>query len=220
MDVDAEPVGGPRVAPHHRVVADDAAGRMVQGRENRIARVVTEVEAGDQPRDLRGPDEPAVYAHEPVDFGPDVEPGHGRVGVRQGEMPLLGEEQVVVQLVAEPLVHLHAPGVERDALRSAVVAADDGRVAPAAAAPDIAHLEHGDAGHAELGEVIGRRQPVDSAAHDHHVVARLQLALSPHPLAGEELTHRQSPRSSAAAPARRTAVGTPASNNASQAYSP
>ena len=40
MHLGAHVVGGPGVAPHDRVVANDAAGRMVEGSEDRIAGMI------------------------------------------------------------------------------------------------------------------------------------------------------------------------------------
>ena len=77
----------------------------------------------------------------------------------------------------ERAVHPEARRVERHGLGRVVVGAHDLGVASAAAAADVVALEHGDVADAVvLGEVERERQPVHAAAHDHHVVARLQLA--------------------------------------------
>ena len=44
VDVDAALVGLAGIAPHHRVMADDAAGRVIQRGQDRVARLVAHVE--------------------------------------------------------------------------------------------------------------------------------------------------------------------------------
>src|SRR5262249_22764014 len=89
---------------------------------------------------------------------------------------------VVVQLHGQAFVELDALVVEGHALRGAVVAADDGRVAAAGAAAEVAPVQDGDVGDAALAEVVGDGQAVDAAADDDDVVGRLQVVAAPHPL--------------------------------------
>ena len=92
-------------------------------------------------------------------------------------MPLLGEEQVEVELRRQPLVELDRGVVEARALGGLVVGAQDRRVAPGRAGADVALLEHADVGDPVVaGQVVGGREAVRAAADDHHVVAVAQLA--------------------------------------------
>ena len=62
MDLDAAAVGTARKAPHHRVVPDDPARRVVERAHDRPRRPVGEVELGTERRDLVGEDDAAVDA--------------------------------------------------------------------------------------------------------------------------------------------------------------
>src|SRR5439155_6035974 len=128
---------------------------------------------------------------------------HGSVGMRERQVPLLREQEVEVQLCAEPFVELYASAVELGSLGRAVVRADDRRIAPGRAGADVALLEDGDVGDAVvLREVVGGREPVRAPADDHDVVALLQLtAGTPHALHAEDLSHSMtSSRSSTTSP--------------------
>src|SRR5205809_7400631 len=97
-------------------------------------------------------------------------------------MPLLGEEHVVAKFLRKPLVEPDTLAVEGNALRGAIVCADDSSVASAVAATHIALLQDGDVGHPTLPEVIGGGQPVHTCADDHGIVAVLEEVRPPHPL--------------------------------------
>ena len=109
-------------------------------------------------------------------------------------MAALREQQVEVELSRQALVHSDARVVEARALGGLVVRAQDRRVAARGARADVALLEHRDVPHAELAEVVRRRQAVRAAADDHDVVAVAQLAApAPHPPGPEDLTQAEAP---------------------------
>ncbi len=150
--------------------------------------------AGRQLADLVRVDHPRVDAQQAVDLRALVHDERGAVGVRQGEVALLGEEQVEVQLRREALVELHRGLVEPSALGGAVVRAQDRRVAPRRAGADVVLLEDRDVRDPALAQVVGGGQAVRAAADDHDVVARLQLAAgAPHAPLAEDVTHRRPP---------------------------
>ena len=74
MDVDAARIGAPGVAPVDGVVADDAARRMVQRPEDRVACARRDVEKRHEPLHLRRPDHFGLYPLELVHLGA---PAHG-----------------------------------------------------------------------------------------------------------------------------------------------
>src|SRR5699024_6285733 len=103
------------------------------------------------------------------------------VVVRQGEVPALGEHDVVVQLGGEVLVELDGAVVEADPLGGEVVRAQDGGVPPGASAAQIPAVEHGDVPDPVVHrEVVGGGEAVEAAADDHDVVAGAQLPVVPH----------------------------------------
>ena len=109
-------------------------------------------------------------------------------------MAVLREEQVEVELRAQPLVELQRRVVEARALRRLVVGAQDRRVAPGGARADVALLEHRHvADPVVLGEVVRGGEAVRAAADDHDVVGVLELAApAPHAAGAEEVTHAAS----------------------------
>ena len=132
MDVDAHPVRLSRVGPHHRVVPDHAAGRVVERGHDRELGMVRKIELRTELRDLVRVDHPAVDAEEPIHLGALMRHVHRALGMRERQVSLLGEQQVVVELLRELLVEPERFLIERDALRRAVVRAHDRRVAAAA----------------------------------------------------------------------------------------
>src|SRR5437773_2628896 len=60
VEVNAEAIRAPGIAPDDGVVADNATGRMEERRLDRIARAIAQVERRDELLDLVGPDEAAV----------------------------------------------------------------------------------------------------------------------------------------------------------------
>src|SRR5262249_9156874 len=98
------------------------------------------------------------------------------------------KHDVVVEFLREPLVELDALVVKGDALRGAIVGADDGGVATAGAAPEIALVQDGDVGDAVvLAKVIGDGQSVYAGADNCGVVSRFQAVMAPHRLEGHGL---------------------------------
>src|SRR5688500_13572852 len=91
MDLDAHAIACARITPYHRVMADDAAGRMVEARENRVSSGCPHLDTGDQLPDLVASDQHAVYAEQLVVLGAHTEADDARVVVRQSEVAALAE---------------------------------------------------------------------------------------------------------------------------------
>jgi hypothetical protein len=217
MDLDAHPVRLPGVRPHDRVVADDAARRVIQRRHDRERGAIGQVELRAERADLVGVDHAGVDAQEAVHLGALVGDVHRALGMSEREVALLREQQVVVELLREVLVQPERLLVEGHALGRPVVGADDRGVATRAAGADVVLLQDRDLRDAALRELVSDREPVGAAADDHDVVRRLQLGATPHPPRTEvaDRVHRYdhpSPRSArqptGAPPARRTASST------------
>ena len=217
VHLDAHVVRCPGVSPHHRVVADDAAGRVIQGALDRVAGVVGGVEARALLLDLVGADHAGVDTAELVDLGAPVHRAQGGVGVGQRQVAPLAEHHVDVQLHRHLLIQVHRAVVEGHPFGGEVVGAHDGGVAPRAAAAQVGLVEHGHIGHAVIaGQVIGGGQTVHAAADHHGVVGPLQVAIAPHPrprLAPETLPGQRRSRilgrtfpSKAAVPPHRSAA--------------
>ena len=181
VDLGAARVGAAGQAPDDGIVADDPARRVIQRPHDRVDRVrVVDLHRGGQSLDLIGVDEPRVDAGDAVDLGPIGHHEHRPVGVGQGQMAALGEEQVEVELLGEALVELDAGVVEARPLGRLVVGAQDRRVAPRGPGADVALLEDGDIVDAVLAQVVRGGQPVRAAADDDHVVGALELGRRRH----------------------------------------
>ncbi len=98
MDVDAALVGVVGVAPHDRVVANDAAGRMVEGSQDGVAGVVAHIQVRAEAFDFIGPDNSGIDALNLVDLRPPAHGAHRAVGVGQRQMPTLAEHDVEIKL--------------------------------------------------------------------------------------------------------------------------
>ena len=180
MDFDAQPVGAARVTPHHRVVADDAARRVVQRGLNRGVGVRTDVHGRHHAFDLVRKDQAAVHVEQGVVLGPQTQAVHAGVGMRQREMPDLGEQDVEIHFLRQGFVQAQTLGVERNGLRGAVIGAQNGGVPAAVAAADVAAVDDRDVGHALFAEVVGRGQAVHAGTDDDDVVAILEIVPAPH----------------------------------------
>ena len=191
-----------RVAPHDRVVADDAAGRVVERALDRPGDVVADVDLRAELLDLVAVDHAAVDPEQLVHLGALVLHDERAIGVREREVPVLREHEVEVEVLREVLVELDALLVEGGALRRPVVRADDRRVAARGARPDVALLEDRDVlDPVVLRQVVGGREPVRAAADDHDVVVALQRpGLLDDLLAEEDLLHSRAPFGSASTP--------------------
>ena len=100
--------------------------------------------------------------------------------VREVQHAALAEQDVVVELLRQPLPQLERVLVDRRALVPEVVRADDRRVAAHVAAAEPAALEHGDVRDAVvLREVVGGREAVPAGADDHDVVGPLRVRRAP-----------------------------------------
>ncbi len=197
VNVHAAGGGAPGVAPDHRVVPDDPAGRVVERAEDRVPRVRRGVQVRHQPLDLGRVDDLGVDALQLVDLGPPAHGAQRGVVVGQREVPAPGEHHVVVQVRGQRAVELHRPVVEPDALGGQVVGAQDRRAAAGAAAADVALVQHGDVGDPVVDrEVVGGGQAVHPAADDDHVVAAAHRLVGPgpRPLAAGQAVAQQGQR--------------------------
>src|ERR1700691_490209 len=179
-DVDAEPVGGARVAPGDRVVAGRAAAPLPDAAVGQIAGVER---LGHQRQALAdfvwtpefGVD--AVELHGVGDPGGDLELGW-RVG--HVENAALAQHHIEIELARQALVEPEREVVESDRFGIKVVRPHDRRVAAGVAAAEPALFDHADAGAiVGLGEVIGGREAMSAAADDDEIIGRLGLRLAP-----------------------------------------
>ena len=189
VHVHAHAVGHPRVRPHDGVVADHAPGRVVERGHDREVGMAREVELRTELRDLVRVDHPGVDAEESVHLRALVGDDHGALGVRERQVTLLREQEVVVELLRELLVQPERLLVEGHALGRPVVRTNDRGVAAGSTGAHVALVEDGDVTDAALGELVRDREPVGAAADDHDVVGVLQLVMAPHP-PGPEISDR------------------------------
>ena len=181
-DVDAVVVGTACVAPDHCVVADDAAWRVVECPQDRVAGVRRDVEAGGLLLDLLRIDDAGVDALELVDLGPPVHGAQRGVGVGQREVASFGEHDVQVQVGSHCPVQLERAVVEGHTLGREVVGAHDGGVAARPASTDVTLVEHGHVRDAVVrGQVVGRGEAVQAGADNDDVVGVTHLGAAPHP---------------------------------------
>ena len=182
MEVDAIGIGAAGVSPHDGVVADRAAGRMVEGAEDRVSGVGADIERWGELLDLGRRDHRRVDALQLVDLGPPVHRPQRRVGVGEGEVAAFAEHHVEVQVVRHRVVEVEAAVVERHAFRRQIVRAHDGGVPARPAAAEVLLVDDRNVGDAMVRcEVVRRGESVDTAADDHHVVGALELRLTPDP---------------------------------------
>ena len=171
-----------------------------------------------------GPMIAAVDAEELVELGPQPQPVDGRLGVADVEPSHLVEQQVEPQLARQPLVQLVALAEEGDRLGRQVVRPDDGRATRARAAAQVVLVEHRHVGDTHLAQVMGRGQPMNPPADDHHIVRVLDRVPAPHLVLPEY--HRYPcrlpgwRRLSASVPKGSIPYRSPASTRVSHRYSP
>ncbi len=157
-DVDAERVGGARVAPGDRVVARGAAAALQRGAEHRVADVANVQQRAEALR-LCGREPFVVDAGGAIGVHVALEDLHVVHRVRQHQDAARREHDVVVESLRQALPQLERMVVERGALREQVVGADDGGVAAGVAAADPALFEHRDAGRGGARSRGSRRLP-------------------------------------------------------------
>ena len=133
-----------RVAPDDGVVADDPARRVVERALDRPRHVLADVDLRAQLLHFLTVDHAAVDSEQLVHLRPLVLHDERAIGVREGEVTVLREHHVEVEVDRELLVELDALLVERGPLGRAVVGADDRRVAPCRSRSDVALLENRD----------------------------------------------------------------------------
>ncbi len=179
-DVDAEAIGGAGKAPRDRVMAGGACARLQEAAIDREARILGEIQMRHHALHLLAGQKLRVDAVQPHGVAAPGEGVHLPVGMSEIEDAALGEHHVEVEVLGEPLPQLHRMLVELGVRGQQVVRAHDGGVAPGIAAADPALLQHGDIFHTvQLGQIVGRGEPVPTAANDHHVIMRLRLGIAP-----------------------------------------
>jgi hypothetical protein len=177
MDVHAKASCRGREAPDDCVVADDRAGRVVGGTEDRMRAAPGEVEHGADLLHFARAEEDRVDAVLTVQEGTLALEAERRLGMGEPEQSSGRVEQVEVELAPQVGVEPMARPVERDRLGSLVVRPYDRRVSPGPAGADVAALEDGHVRDAVvLGEVVGGREPMAASTDDDHVVAPPRLA--------------------------------------------
>ena len=180
-----------RVAPGDVVVLGDPAARLVGRAEHRVAHVRRRLDDRADLLDAGRVEPLRVDAVEPVRLDPPHALADVVEVVREVEHAALGEEDVVAELLRQPLPELERVLVDRRALVPEVVGADDRRVAAHVAAADPAALEHRDVRHpVARREVVRGRQPVAAAADDHRLVGPPGVGRAPEEV-GVLLLHAQ-----------------------------
>ena len=179
-DVHAARIGGARKSPGDGVMARDPAAPLERRTENRVSHVVGNIDD----RNFRFyPRRVEDFRIDPIQANRPHPPGHLLevvFVVREIQDAALAEHDVEVQLSAEPFVELQRLLVEMRTLIPQVVGANDRGISPGVATPQPAFFQDGDAAHVVLlGQVVGGRQTVAAAAHDHHVVGRGRLGAAP-----------------------------------------
>ena len=179
-DVDAERIGGARVAPGDGIVPRRAAAPLQRRAQHRIADVVFDVQRRTERLRLRRLEPLVVDAVAAVGVHVALEDLDVVHGVRQHHDAARREHDVVIERLREVLPQLDRMIVERRAFVEQIVRADDGGVAAGVAAADPAFLEHRDVRQAVLlGQIVGGAQAMAAAADDDGIVARLGLGLAP-----------------------------------------
>ena len=177
-DIDSERIGGPCIAPRHRVVARHAGPTLQRSTEHRVARV--QVDEGNHLLDLCRCDHFAVNSVESVGVDPTFNVPHVLQAVTQVHHPALAEHHVVVDVLRKTFPQLHRLLVQRRGFVPQVVGTHDRRVTPRVAAAEVAALDHRDVTHAMfLGQVVRSGQPVATGADDDHVIFTFGFGRAP-----------------------------------------
>ena len=148
--VDAQPIRAAREGPRDVVVLRDAAARLVRRAEHGIPDMVARLDDRADLLDAVRVDPLRVDAAEAVGVHAAAALAHVAEAVREVQDAALAEQDVVVELLLEPLPELQRVLVDRRALVPEVVRADDRRVAAHVAAAEPPALEHRDIGDAVL----------------------------------------------------------------------
>ena len=180
MDRHARPIDRAGIGPNHGVMPDDPARRVIKTRHDGKSRMIAYVEPRNQPCNLIQEDQPAVHAQDLVDFRPLPEARDRPVGVGQGQVALLGEHDIEVELLGHLHVQLQAFVVEGHTFGCAVIRPDDGRISAARAGPEVSLVHQSDVRDPVPGQVVRRRKTVSARADDHHVIPVLEIGPGPH----------------------------------------
>src|SRR5687768_4272930 len=104
------------------------------------------------------------------------------LAVSERQNAALAQHDVEIELAAQTLVELQRMIVEGCTGGIEIIRATHLRVATRVATADPALLEHGDISNAVLpGEIVSSREPMPTAADDHHLVAGLRRWRTPGP---------------------------------------
>ncbi len=180
-DVDAERIGGARIAPGDGVVAHGAAARLQQAAHDRKARVRSS--SRDSESIARSASRDRNSASMP--FSRIALPRRIAASMSAGECTRFSTPRALyitlkLSSLRQPLPQLQRILVEVRVRIEVIVRAHDGRVAPGVAAAEPAFFQHGDIAHAVLfGEVVGGGEPVPAAADDHRVVMPFRRRAAP-----------------------------------------
>ena len=170
--VDAEGRARAGIAPGHRVVARGAAARLPEPAEHRVARPLDVDDRAELLHPVGG-DQLRLDPLQAVGLRGALPAAQLVLGLGQHQHAARAEHDVEVELLAERPRRASAISRRSPPRVLQIVRADDRGVAAGVAAAEPALLEDRHVGDAVLlRQVIGGRQPVPAAAHDHHVVMR------------------------------------------------
>src|SRR5262245_4940240 len=102
MNFDSHPIATTRVAPHHGVVPNNAARRMIQAGEDWLMGMLASVEAGHELADFLTPDNPAIHAKQLICLGTFAQRRDAAIRVSERQVPLLREHDVVIEFQRQP----------------------------------------------------------------------------------------------------------------------
>ena len=213
------PPGVPGVSPDDGVVANDAGRWVEESPEHGEKLAHSHVHCGHQFGDLGGPDHAAVHPEQTVEDGPRLQAEDGGLGMAQVEPPGLVEHEVEIQLSREAFIQFEAFAKEGDGLGGEVVRPQDGCGPGAAAAADVAAVQHRYVGHSQPAQVIGGGQSVNARADDDHFVPVFRLVPGEEVAGAERLQHAHPAATSAAnasVPIKSMPYPSPASTSDSQ----
>ena len=190
MNLDPQAIAGARVAPDHCVVPNRAARRVIQSGKHGVADLAAHFQVRHEAGDLLGTNHSALDSQETISFRPNAQAVDPSIGVSQGEVSTLIQEDVPLQFARHLLVQFQRRVVERDPFGRAVVRTQYRRITPTVSASEIALFQDGNLPSAMLfRQIVRGRQTMHSRSDDHDVVGVSQVVGLPHPFLAKELFH-------------------------------